>query len=166
MKITDLFPALIALLEILPDKKNGILSKLRKYIKVISEEKNIKDAYKKIAEDKALMIRAQNKFADILSSEIDCVDKHSARSRDIVLLNKSNTNTRANLMVMAAVLGITFCTGVLCIYKNDLPGEVIAVISTMSGIFGSCLKDAYSFEFGSSRGSKEKYSDILKNMEK
>ena len=29
-------------------------------------------------------------------------------------------------------------------------------------IFGSCLKDAYSFEFGSSRGSKEKDNQIMR----
>jgi hypothetical protein len=41
-----------------------------------------------------------------------------------------------------------------------LPGEAVGIISTVAGIFGACLKDAYAFEFGSSRGSKEKDSTV------
>ncbi len=68
---------------------------------------------------------------------------------NIGVINAYSKNRRLNLMVTGAALGLVFCLLVL-------PGEVVGIISTVSGIFGACLKDAYSFEFGSSRGSKEK----------
>jgi hypothetical protein len=43
----------------------------------------------------------------------------------------------------------------------SLSGEVIGIVSTIAGIFGSCLKDACAFEFGSSRGSKEKETHLI-----
>jgi hypothetical protein len=36
----------------------------------------------------------------------------------------------------------------------------------IAGIFGACLKDAYTFEFGSSRGSKEKDDSIATLIER
>ena len=65
-------------------------------------------------------------------------------------------NLRGDIMVLSALLGLLGCLGALTVFKMSLSGEVIGIISTIAGIFGSCLKDAYAFEFGSSRGSKEK----------
>jgi hypothetical protein len=59
-------------------------------------------------------------------------------------------------MVGAVVIGLIACIVVLGWMRDDIPGEVVGIISTVAGIFGSCLKDAFAFEFGSSRGSKEK----------
>ncbi|MDR1334462.1 MAG: hypothetical protein LBJ71_04545 [Holosporaceae bacterium] len=73
-------------------------------------------------------------------------------------------NRRQNIMVVSAALGLIFCLLILTSYKRDLPGEVVGIISTISGIFGACLKDAYSFEFGSSRGSKEKDNKITTTL--
>ena len=39
-------------------------------------------------------------------------------------------------------------------------GIILLALVVVSGIFGACLKDAYSFEFGSSRGSKDKDDKI------
>ena len=68
------------------------------------------------------------------------------------------TNRRADIMVIGAVVGLIACLLVLILFRKDIPGEVVGIISTIAGIFGACLKDAFSFEFGSSRGSKEKDS--------
>ena len=82
----------------------------------------------------------------------------------ISMLNAYNKNRRLNIMILGAVFGLVFCLLMLTFYKGDLPGEVVGIISTVSGIFGSCLKDAYSFEFGSSRGSKEKDDKITSTL--
>jgi hypothetical protein len=81
-------------------------------------------------------------------------------SNKISLINACGRNRRLNIMVMGAALGLIFCLLMLISYKGDLPGEVVGIVSTISGIFGACLKDAYSFEFGSSRGSKDKDEQI------
>lgn len=83
-------------------------------------------------------------------------DRTSARTRDIALIQAGRQNLRADVMVISAASGLILCLVSLGIYKGSLPGEAVGIISTIAGIFGSCLKDAYAFEFGSSRGSKEK----------
>jgi hypothetical protein len=83
-----------------------------------------------------------------------------ANSGSIGLINAHSRNRRMNIMILGAVFGLIFCLLMLVSYKGDLPGEVVGIVSTISGIFGACLKDAYSFEFGSSRGSKEKDEKI------
>src|SRR3989338_248467 len=83
-------------------------------------------------------------------------DRQDARSRDVALLQTGKHNVRADIMVVSAALGLIFCLYSLSSYSDNLPGEAVGIISTIAGIFGACLKDAYAFEFGSSRGSKEK----------
>ncbi|MDR1335106.1 MAG: hypothetical protein LBJ19_02435 [Holosporaceae bacterium] len=75
-------------------------------------------------------------------------------------INAYSRNRRLNIMIVGAVVGLIICMLILSLYQGELPGEVVGIISTVSGIFGSCLKDAYSFEFGSSRGSKDKDEKI------
>ncbi len=87
-------------------------------------------------------------------------DRHSARQRDMALFQAGRINRRADIMVIAAALGLIMCLGSLVLFNQSLPGEAVGIISTIAGIFGACLKDAYAFEFGSSRGSKEKDSTV------
>lgn len=83
-------------------------------------------------------------------------DRMDARARDVALANAGRSNARADIMVVSAALGLIFCLVSLGYYRDNLPGEAVGIISTIAGIFGACLKDAYAFEFGSSRGSKDK----------
>ncbi len=86
----------------------------------------------------------------------ESLERQSARNRDVALLQTGHKNIRADIMVIAAALGLSACLLILTFYRENLPGEAVGIISTVAGIFGSCLKDAYAFEFGSSRGSKNK----------
>jgi hypothetical protein len=90
----------------------------------------------------------------------DYKDRESARTRDMALANAGRSNLRADIMVVSAALGLVACLLTITLYRTTLPGEVVGIISTIAGIFGSCLKDAYAFEFGSSRGSKFKDSKL------
>lgn len=83
-------------------------------------------------------------------------DRESARLRDMALAQAGRSNLRADIMVISAALGLIICLITITLYRTNLPGEAVGIISTIAGIFGSCLKDAYAFEFGSSRGSKLK----------
>ena len=83
-------------------------------------------------------------------------DRMQARDRDTAIMAAGRSNTRADIMVISAALGLILCLVALAYYQGHLPGEAVGIISTIAGIFGSCLKDAYAFEFGSSRGSKTK----------
>ena len=87
-------------------------------------------------------------------------DRQSARERDVLLAQAGHRNYRADVMVIAVAVGMITCLASLAYFKDNLPGEAVGIISTIAGIFGACLKDAYAFEFGSSRGSKDKDSTV------
>lgn len=88
-------------------------------------------------------------------------DRISARNRDINIVQNGKSNIRGDIMVISAALGLLLCLVSLAFYRSIMPGEAVGIISTIAGIFGSCLKDAYAFEFGSSRGSKEKDMAVM-----
>lgn len=88
-------------------------------------------------------------------------DRSNARLRDTTLSQSGRRNLRGDIMVLSALLGLLGCLAALTIFKMSLSGEVVGIVSTIAGIFGSCLKDAYAFEFGSSRGSKEKETHLI-----
>lgn len=90
-------------------------------------------------------------------------DRADARSHDTEVrkLNAGH-NYRADLAVLAVVVGLIACLYVLVQFKGQIPGEVVGILATIAGIFGSCLKDYFAFEFGSSRGSHDKDITIAK----
>jgi len=91
---------------------------------------------------------------------IENKDRENARFRDIALTQAGRSNVRADIMVVSAAFGLISCLITITLFRSSLPGEAVGIISTIAGIFGSCLKDAYAFEFGSSRGSKMKDSKL------
>jgi hypothetical protein len=62
-------------------------------------------------------------------------------------------------MVLAAGLGLLSCLMFLIFYRRALSTEAVTIVSAIAGIFGSCLKDAYAFEFGASRSSTPKNAE-------
>lgn len=89
-------------------------------------------------------------------------DRQDARKRDVELAKAGQRNVRADVMVVGAVVGLIACLAVLAFFKNQVPGEVVGIVSTVAGIFGACLRDAFQFEFGSSRGSRDKDEALLR----
>lgn len=83
-------------------------------------------------------------------------DRKDARARDVALHQAGYRNQRADWMVALDAVGLIACLLVLTFFRKDIPGEVVGLLSTIASIFGVCLRDAHQFEFGSSRGSKEK----------
>ena len=139
-------------------KIETISEKILAIAKTVTKTKNDTEAIEKLKSDRKLLTLFQKVLLES-EKEIELAvikDKESARSRDIAIINSGRKNKRADTMVIAAALGLVICLVTLALYKTDLPGEAVGIISTIAGIFGSCLKDAYNFEFGSSRGSKEK----------
>lgn len=88
-------------------------------------------------------------------------DRADARAHDAEVRKlNGGLNIRADLAVLAVVVGLITCLVVLIQYKQQMPGEVVGILSTIAGIFGSCLKDYFAFEFGSSRSSQAKDTTI------
>lgn len=90
-------------------------------------------------------------------------DRGGARERDIRVREiAGGKNLRADLMVILDVVGLVACLLVVLLFRDDMPGEAVGIIATVAGVFAACLRDAHQFEFGSSRGSKEKDAALVK----
>lgn len=94
-------------------------------------------------------------------------DRKDARARDVSLHLAGYRNQRADLMVLTDVIGLLFgLLGMLALgyVKAKYPdaisegvfGALLAQLSTVTSYFGLSLRDAHQFEFGSSRGSRDK----------
>jgi hypothetical protein len=134
----------------------------------ITQSSSADDAVKRLREDYSVVNEFQK---EILKKEIEweislLEDRQLARERDLAILKTGHANKRADMMVISAALGLVLCLFSLAFYSDVLPGEAVGIISTIAGIFGGCLKDAFAFEFGSSRGSRVKDSTVASILDR
>lgn len=105
--------------------------------------------------------------ADTELEQAYLADRKDARARDVALAQAGRINKRADLMVLMDVIGLALgfiAMLVLGYVKAKYPsaisegvfGALLAQLSTITSYFGLCLRDAHQFEFGSSRGSRDK----------
>ncbi|MDR1365048.1 MAG: hypothetical protein LBJ42_00490 [Holosporales bacterium] len=149
-------------------KTESISKKIVDIAKTVTNTTDEFQAIEKLKEDKNMYSLFQQALINS-EREIELAmikDKENARYRDIAIINSGKRNKRADVMAISAAFGLTLCLAVICIFRRELPGEVVGIISTIAGIFGSCLRDAYNFEFGSSRGSKEKDQTVASMLHK
>lgn len=128
----------------------------------ITGEKEMGTVVGSLKKDPKLLLKFQEAMIH-MDHELELAaykDREGARARDIALAQAGRSNLRADIMVVSAAFGLISCLLTITLYRTNLPGEAVGIISTIAGIFGSCLKDAYAFEFGSSRGSKVKDSKL------
>lgn len=89
-------------------------------------------------------------------------DRADARARDLRLHELGGNNTRADILAYGA--GLAFAGVLTALMFVDF-GEKDAmrdVLLVLVGTLAAIVKDIYGFEFGSSRGSKDKdYKDAL-----
>tara|TARA_A100000171_G_C2130283_1_gene146213 strand:+ start:630 stop:1172 length:543 start_codon:yes stop_codon:yes gene_type:complete len=144
-----------------------IAARVVEIAKKMTGQSNALGAVEFLKSDASLLVRFQREIMK-LDHDLEAAflgDKQNARARDIAFVQAGRHNIRADIMVICAALGLVFCLVTLTAYEGHLPGEAVGIISTIAGIFGACLKDAYSFEFGSSRGSKTKdLNQILNHL--
>lgn len=126
--------------------------------KKLTGQSTASDALKLLQTSPEILLEFQKEIRD-MERDLErayLFDRQDARYRDMAYISSGRSNLRADIMVVSAAAGLLACLVSLAVFQGDLPGEAVGIISTIAGIFGSCLKDAYSFEFGSSRGSKVK----------
>ena len=82
-------------------------------------------------------------------------DRADARERDVQLITQRGHNYRADILAFLAVAGLVLCVWFVA-RDSSLPERAVNAIMFIAGILASAVKDVYSFEFGSSRGSKDK----------
>jgi len=89
-------------------------------------------------------------------------DRDSARVRDVEFVKRATTNARANLMFFLAVCAVV---GLVWIVWTDqgINEYVKGIFTLVLGRFLGYLDNIYSFEFGTTRGSRDK-DDTIKNL--
>lgn len=87
-------------------------------------------------------------------------DIQNARNRDVEVRKISGgSNRRADILAIGAMVGLIALIYTL-LYVDIPAGPARDVLLMLSGALVAIVKDVYQFEFGSSRGSKEKDSKI------
>jgi hypothetical protein len=126
----------------------------------LTEQYNVDKAYKVLKKDHQKMIVF---YQYLLNSKKDPLPTNlrffgaSELTKNTHENNYDKSRYKSLLsMLIGAISGLLVCVITLVFFSKELKGEVIGILSTISGIFGACLKDTYAFEFGSSRGSREK----------
>lgn len=134
-------------------------------------------ALEAIQADPALVLQFRQAMAEN-EADLDkayLADVQSARARDLELAKLGQSNTRANWMILGDVIGLLACLAAM-VYttwlgvqgangSNDVSPIIMALngpLGMLTQQFANGLRDAHQFEFGSSRGSKEKDEALLR----
>jgi hypothetical protein len=132
-----------------------------------------RDALEAIQADPALYARLRSRLAEIEQEELECLlaDRQDARSRDLRVRELAGgVNTRANVMLLLAFLAIIAIAAALVLLnlnadaqspqQMQFNGAIIGFLTGIGGMFARNIGSAFDFEFGSSRGSKNKDGQI------
>ncbi len=110
-------------------------------------------------EEELLRLRIEDNKIDLESFREEVKDRGSARDRDVEFIKRGMTNNRANLMFFLAVVMVGAMVWI--VWKDQSINEYVKGIFTLVlGRFLGYLDNIYSFEFGTTRGSKEKDETI------
>lgn len=122
------------------------------------------DAIEALGADPALVLQFRQ---SVMANESDLdkaylADRADARARDVEFVKGGRYNWRGDFLAMLAVGGLVLC--VWFVAKDaTLPERAVNAIMFCAGVLAAAVRDVYSFEFGSSRGSKEK-DDVISKM--
>ena len=110
-------------------------------------------------EEELMRLRIEDNKLDLEAFKTEVEDRSSARERDSWYVRMGRHNYRADLMFLLAVAMI----GVLVwiVWKDQSINEYVKGIFTLVlGRFLGYLDNIYNFEFGTTRGSKDKDATI------
>ncbi|MGM0586604.1 MAG: hypothetical protein ACQEUZ_18320 [Pseudomonadota bacterium] len=132
-----------------------------------------REAMRLIEADPQLHVQLTQELRAIESAELEMMlkDRQDARSRDIALRRLTGgRNLRANIMLGLAFLAIIAIAVVLMLLnlgsegqsgqQLQFTGAIIGFLTGVGGMFARNIGSAFDFEFGSSRGSKDKDGHI------
>lgn len=110
-------------------------------------------------EEELMRLRIEDNKIDLEGFKVEVADRSSARERDAVMVKAGVHNWRADLMVLAAAVAVGFLVYMVWVDSN-LNEYVKGIVTLVLGRFLGYLDNIYSFEFGTTRGSKDKDETI------
>jgi len=112
-------------------------------------------------EERLIELGIEKAKQDLESFKAEAQDRDSARGRDAEFIKRGASNVRANWMFFLAVIAVAGL--VFMVWRdNGLSEYVKGIVTLVLGRFLGYLDNIYSFEFGTTRGSREKDETINK----
>lgn len=115
------------------------------------------EAVEQVRADPAVMLEFRQRAME-LDGQLEAAylkDRQDARNRDVELAKAGRKNYRSDFLAFLSVIALMFCVWFVATNADMADGAREAVMF-IAGVFAAAVRDVYSFEFGSSRGSKEK----------
>jgi hypothetical protein len=103
---------------------------------------------------------------DAVLEQLYFADRKDARARDVAIVQATgHMNSRASVMLAMAFIAVVVIATLLALGSVDAASSVGGFLITIGGMFARNIGTAFDFEFGSSRGSKDK-DDLLSQLAK
>ena len=138
------------------DKTVDVAEKAIDIAKTLTGKTTASDALDIIKADPSMALQYQ---LEVLRQEKDIEalyieDKKDARDRDKEIIKAGRYNYRSDILALLAVCGLIACMYFIA-KDSSIEERAVNAIMFVAGVLASAVRDVYSFEFGSSRGSKE-----------
>ena len=139
------------------DKAEEAAQKVIDVARVVTGKQDASEAVAAIQADPAMLMQFRQAMASI-EADMDrayLADRQNARGRDVAFVQAGRWNIRADLLALLSVTGLIVCVWFVA-RDSSLPERAVNAIMFVAGTLAACVRDVFAFEFGSSRGSREK----------
>lgn len=139
------------------EKAEEAAQKVIDVARVVTGKDDAGEAVEAIRADPAVLMQFRLAMAGI-EADMDrayLADRQNARGRDVAFVQAGRWNIRADLLALLSVTGLIVCVWFVA-RDSSLPERAVNAIMFVAGTLAACVRDVFAFEFGSSRGSREK----------
>jgi hypothetical protein len=139
------------------EKAEEAAQKVIDVARVVTCKEDAGEAVKVIQADPAMLMQFRQAMASI-EADMDrayLADRQNARGRDVAFVQAGRWNIRADLLALLSVTGLIVCVWFVA-RDSSLPERAVNAIMFVAGTLAACVRDVFAFEFGSSRGSRDK----------
>ena len=139
------------------EKAEEAAQKVIDVARVVTGKQDASEAVVAIRADPAVLMQFRQAMAGI-EADMDrayLADRQNARGRDVAFVQAGRWNIRADLLALLSVTGLIVCVWFVA-RDSSLPERAVNAIMFVAGTLAACVRDVFAFEFGSSRGSREK----------
>ena len=139
------------------EKAEEAAQKVIDVARVVTGKEDASEAAEAIQADPAMLMQFRQAMASI-EADMDrayLADRQNARGRDVAFVQAGRWNIRADLLALLSVTGLIVCVWFVA-RDSSLPERAVNAIMFVAGTLAACVRDVFAFEFGSSRGSRDK----------
>ncbi len=139
------------------EKTEEAAQKVIDVARVVTGKQDASEAVVAIQADPAVLMQFRQAMAGI-EADMDrayLADRQNARGRDVAFVQAGRWNIRADLLALLSVTGLIVCVWFVA-RDSSLPERAVNAIMFVAGTLAACVRDVFAFEFGSSRGSRDK----------